>query len=58
VVEATGVGGLFLDRGLSTKSLVTADDLATEVKGLRDERGTPVFADAFPSFAVAFARYC
>jgi hypothetical protein len=57
-VAAPGSDGLFLDRAVSAERGVTSNDLAVATRGLRAPSGEPLFADAFPSFAVAFARYC
>jgi hypothetical protein len=58
VVAASSAGGFFLDRAVSTQRGTTADDVATAMRAIRDSGGAPLFADAFPAFAVAFSRYC
>jgi hypothetical protein len=37
---------------------VTSDDVVRVMRGLRAPDGEPLFADAFPAFAVSFSRYC
>jgi hypothetical protein len=57
-IGGTAAGGLFLDEraaaaaGISTQQVVDAM-LAQTTSG-----GAPLFADAFPAFAVRFGRYC
>jgi hypothetical protein len=58
VVAASSAGGFFLDREVSTERGTTADDVATAMRAMRGPDGAPMFADAFPAFAVAFSRYC
>jgi hypothetical protein len=57
IVAATAADGLFLDRGVLVDRSLTAQQVAD---ALRAERGPggPLFADVYPSFAVAFSRYC
>jgi hypothetical protein len=58
VIAREGTSGLFLDRrevaaaGISTQQVVDA------MQGAVTPTGGPLFADAFPSFAVQFGRYC
>jgi hypothetical protein len=58
IVAADGAGGLFLDRAVSSQRSITTDAVAEAMGELRDANGDAVFEDAFPSFAVSFARYC
>ncbi|MGH2539111.1 MAG: hypothetical protein ACRDGK_01160 [Actinomycetota bacterium] len=59
IVEGTGAAGLFLDRGVSVDRSITADQVARALAGARTPGGdASLFADVFPSFAVAFSRYC
>ncbi|HEY6566364.1 MAG TPA: hypothetical protein VI341_02500 [Actinomycetota bacterium] len=58
IVAAEGAGGLFLDRVVSSERSITADTVAEAMATLRGADGDEVFLDAFPSFAVSFARYC
>ena len=58
VVEATAGGGLFLDRGVATGANITAAQVSDAMDAVTTPAGDPLFADTFPSFAVAFARYC
>jgi hypothetical protein len=58
VVEATGVGGLFLDQEALTESGLTREDALQALRDLETPGGGPLFADAFSSIAVSLARYC
>jgi Type I phosphodiesterase / nucleotide pyrophosphatase len=58
VIEATGVGGLFLDQEALTDSELTRDDVLQALRELRASPGEPLFADTFSSVAVSLARYC
>lgn len=59
IVEGTGAAGLFLDRGVSVDRSITADEVARTLAASRTPAGVwPLFSDVFPSFAVAFSRYC
>lgn len=55
--EAVG-GGFFLDQAALNDAGDSADDVVEALRGLTTTRGGPLFADAFPSFSVAFSRYC
>jgi hypothetical protein len=59
VVEAPGAGGLFLDPAALSAAGLSAD---AAVQAMRAQRtgpeGVPLFAEVYPSFSVAFARYC
>ncbi len=57
-VEATAVGGMFLDQQVLTSSGLTVDRVGAAFRELRGADGSPVFADVFPAIAVTFARYC
>jgi hypothetical protein len=57
VVEAAGVGGLFLDQGALARLGVSGDEVVRALLALRGPRGRLV-ADAFQGFAVSFGRYC
>ena len=58
VVEATVPGGLFLDQDVLAADGLSSGDAVEPMLGLRDQEGRKVFTDAFPGFAVSFARYC
>ena len=58
VVEATAADGLFLDRGVLVDRSLTAQQVADALRAERGPGGGPLFADVYPSFAVAFSRYC
>jgi hypothetical protein len=57
VVAHAGSGGLFLDRAAMAASGITTDDVSSALRAMQDT-GAPLFADAFPAFAVSFSRYC
>ncbi len=58
VIEATALGGLFLDQAALAETGITEDRVVRAVRAVRGPSGEPVFADAFPAIAVTFARYC
>jgi hypothetical protein len=58
VVARAGSDGLFLDRATMADDDVTTDDVSTALRSLDAPDGSPLFADAFPAFAVSFSRYC
>jgi hypothetical protein len=58
VIEATAVGGLFLDQEALTDSGLTRDDALQALRDLRGSGGDPLFTDTFSSVAVSLARYC
>ncbi len=53
-----GAGGLFLDRDVMIERSITSDRVADAMRNRRLPNGVPLFVDAYPSFAVAFSRYC
>jgi hypothetical protein len=57
VVEVATAGGLFLDQEVLAEAGVTRDDVVRALDRVEHE-GETVFADVFPSLAVAFARFC
>jgi hypothetical protein len=58
IVAATAAGGLFLDRGVLVDRSLTAQQVADALRVERGPDGGRLFADVYPSFAVAFSRYC
>ena len=58
VVSATVPGGLFLDQQVMAAKDITSDDVVRAMDALKSPFGTPLFADAYPGFAVSFSRYC
>jgi hypothetical protein len=58
VVEATAVGGLFLDQEAMAEGGLTRDEVLRALIDLEAPGGAPLFADAFSSVAVSLARYC
>jgi hypothetical protein len=58
VVEATAVGGLFLDQEALAESGLTRDTVLRALIDMEAPGGGPLFTDAFSSVAVSLARYC
>jgi hypothetical protein len=58
VVSRAVAGGLFLDQGVMAADDVTSDDVVRAMDAIEAPDGTPLFADAFPGFAISFSRYC
>ena len=58
LVEATAVGGLFLDQDVLIESGLSSDAAVTALRDLRAPDGSALIADAFPGIAITFARYC
>jgi hypothetical protein len=57
-VEAIAADGIFLDRGVMVERSITTDRVADALRRERSLNGGALFLDAYPSFAVAFSRYC
>ena len=58
VVSAIVPGGVFLNEQVMAARGITSDDVVRAMDALKSSFGTPLFADAFPGFAVSFSRYC
>ncbi len=58
VVAATAADGLYLDREVLVDRSLTAQHVADALRAERGAGDVPLFADVYPSFAVAFSRYC
>jgi hypothetical protein len=58
VVQAAVPGGLFLDQQVLGDEDISPQTVVTAMLGLKAPGGGPLLADAFPGFAVSFARYC
>lgn len=58
LVEATAVGGLFLDQEALAEADASRQDVVQALTRLRAPDGGPLFADAFSSIAVSLGRYC
>jgi hypothetical protein len=58
VVEATALGGLFLDQQLLVDSGITEDGVMRVLGRLRGPEGPPIMADVFSGIAVTFGEYC
>jgi hypothetical protein len=57
-VAAETSGGLFLDPAVLEADGLSADAVVQATRDIPAPDGTPLFADAYPGFSVAFARYC
>lgn len=57
VVTAIVPGGLFLDQAVMAANDVTSDDVVRALDAMTTPSG-PLFADAYPGFAISFSRYC
>jgi hypothetical protein len=58
VVESAVPGGFFLNQQVMAARGITSDDVVRAMDALKAPDGTPLFADAYPGFAVSFSRYC
>ena len=58
VIASSTPGGFFLDTRVMAANDLTSDDVVRQMDALEGGDGTPVFADAYPGFAVSFSRYC
>jgi hypothetical protein len=59
VVAASAAGGLFIDRDAAVEAGVPTQRVVDAMRALPDADGIgPLFADAFPAFAVTFGTYC
>jgi hypothetical protein len=58
VVAAVVPGGLFLDQTVMAANDITSDDVVRAIDAMTAPDGTPLFADAYPGFAISFSRYC
>ena len=58
VIEASAIGGFFLDTEAMATAGVTGDRVVRAARRLTRPSGGSLFADVFPQIAVTFARYC
>ena len=58
VVAEVAADGLFLDRDVLVDRSLTGQQVADSMGALDDDAGRSLFDDVYPSFAVAFSRYC
>ncbi len=58
VVQADGPGGVFLDASALATAGLSADAAVQAMRAQTGADGAPRFADVYPAFSVAFARYC
>jgi len=57
-VGAVAAGGVFVDQDVVTERNISTQRIVDAMMSIRAPSGDRVMADAFPSFAVAFGRYC
>jgi hypothetical protein len=57
-VESVVPGGLFLDQDVLAQANVTSNVAVAALRGETGPDGRPLMADAFPSFAISFGKYC
>ncbi len=58
VVSRVMAGGLFLDQAVMAGNGVSSDDVVRALDAMKAPNGAPLFADAYPGFAISFSRYC
>jgi hypothetical protein len=58
VVARAVAGGLFLDQAVMAANDITSDDVVRAMDAMESPDGTPLFADAYPGFAISFSKYC
>jgi len=58
VVEALAPGGLYLDQGALARLEMSDDVVLSEMLAMRSASGDRLMADAFPTIAITFERYC
>ncbi len=58
VVQEVAADGLFLDREVLVERSITSQRVVDALRSERSLDGEVLFADVYPSFAVAFSRYC
>ena len=58
VVQADGPGGVFLGASALATAGLSADAAVQAMRAQTSAGGAPRFADVYPAFSVAFARYC
>jgi hypothetical protein len=58
VIEASAVGGFFLDQDALARTGITDDRVVDALRDIEGPDGASLFADVFPQVAVTFAKYC
>ncbi|MDQ3530788.1 MAG: hypothetical protein M3456_00145, partial [Actinomycetota bacterium] len=58
LIEALALGGIYLDQQQLARFKLSDDIVLQELLRLRTADGVRVMADAFPSIAITFGRYC
>jgi hypothetical protein len=58
VVASPASEGVYLDPATATAAGISTQSVVDAMKTQTSAVGSPLFADAFPSFAVQFGRYC
>lgn len=57
-LEAVVAGGVFLDQDVLAQANVTSNAAVAALRSETAPDGRPLMADAFPSFAISFGKYC
>lgn len=57
-LEAVVAGGVFLDQDVLAQANVTSNAAVAALRSETAPGGRPLMADAFPSFAISFGKYC
>ncbi len=58
MVEATALGGMFVDQDVLARSGITEDALLDALRGLRGPAASRLMADVFSGIAVTFGEFC
>jgi hypothetical protein len=58
VIGGSASGGFFLDQRAAAAAGISSQQVVDAMRAQTTSGGAPLFADAFPSFAVRFGRYC
>lgn len=58
VVEATGIGGLFVDQRELARARMSEDRVLRPLLTAEGPQGARLMADAFPAIAVSLSRFC
>jgi hypothetical protein len=57
-IGGSASGGFFLDQRAAAAAGISSQQVVDAMRAQTTSRGASLFADAFPSFAVQFGRYC
>jgi hypothetical protein len=58
VTDGSASGGIFLDQRAAAAARISTQQVVDAMRAQTAAGRAPLFADAFPSFAVRFGRYC